>query len=93
MAELIHEDSHDWDLGPRWTVERQPHATTDPSLVRFVKRSQSRCLLDQIARWNGRGWDPSRWVPAYPGVPRTLLTIVERHMKQQTIPISPSPNP
>lgn len=82
MAEVIHEDRHEWGHGPRWMVERQPHATTDPNLVRFVKRSQTRCLLDQIALWNGRGWDPSRWVPAHPGVPQTLLTIVENRMRE-----------
>lgn len=81
MAELIHRDTHDAKLGPRWMVERQPGEATDPMLVRFVKHNTQRKLLDQTARWNGVGWEQQRWVPAHPQVPRTLLGIVERHMR------------
>lgn len=81
MAELIHCDTHPFDLGPRWEVIQDPTIAARPDLVRFVKHSAKRKLLDQIARWNGTGWDPSRWVPAHPQVPRTLLGIVERHMR------------
>ena len=79
---LIHADTHPYDLGPRWTVVSQPDGVTDPMVVRFIKQGQRRKLLDQTARWNGRGWDPARWVPAHPGVPRTLLGIVEAHMRE-----------
>ena len=50
-------------------------------VVRFLKHNSSRKLLDQTARWTGDGWDPNRWVPAHPQVPRTLLGIVERYMR------------
>jgi hypothetical protein len=81
--ELIHKNTHDWSLGPRWTVKRHPAGTTDANLVWFVKQGQKRKLLDQVARWDGNGWDPKRWVPKYPKVPQTLLAIVEAHMRRR----------
>ena len=84
MPELIHRDTHDIvQFGPWWTVERQPGFTTDPMVVRFLKHNGSRKLLDQTARWTGDGWDPKRWAPAHPQVPKTLLDIVERHMRRR----------
>ncbi len=81
--ELIHEDTHDWSFGPRWRVERQPEATTNPYLVRFIKQGQQRKLLDQTAEWVlQREWYGRRWVPRYPQVPHTLLAIVEAHMRE-----------
>ena len=77
----IHRDDHPFALGPCWEVTQDPTMAGRPDLVRFVKRSAQRKLLDQIARWDGTGWDPARWVPAHPRVPRTLLGIVERHMR------------
>ncbi len=81
MTQLIHQDTHDWKQGPRWRVERQPAGTTDPELVRFRKAGRT-TLLDQIARWDGNGWDPKRWAPRHPQVPHTLLAIVEHHMRE-----------
>ena len=80
---LIHKDTHDWALGPRWTVTQDPTMAGRPDLVSFRKMAKTRKRLDQVACWDGRGWDPDRWVPTYPQVPRTLLAIVERHMKQE----------
>ena len=80
MTQLIHQDDHDLKLGPKWTVYRPYPAL--PSLVRFIKRSQHRTLLDQTARWDGNGWDASRWVPRHPQVPHSLLTLVEAHMRE-----------
>jgi hypothetical protein len=80
MTQLIHQDDHDLKLGPRWYVDR-PYPSL-PSLVRFIKRSQHRTLLDQTARWDGNGWDASRWVPRHPQVPHSLLTLVEAHMRE-----------
>jgi hypothetical protein len=78
---LIHADTHDYSAGPRWQVEQDPTMAGRPDLVRFTKQSQARKLLDQIARWDGAGWDPARWVPKHPQVPQTLLAIVEAHMR------------
>ena len=83
---LIHKDTHDWSLGPRWTVTQDPTMNGSRDLVGFLKQGQRRKLLDQVARWDGRGWDPSRWVPTFPQVPRTLLAIVERHMTKTGVP-------
>lgn len=77
---LIHQDSHDGSTSPRWRVEQDPTMSARPDLVRFTKHSK-RKLLDQIARWDGNGWDPARWVPKHPQVPHTLLAIVEAHMR------------
>lgn len=81
MAKVIHRDTHSYDLGPRWEVTQDPTMAARPDLVRFVKRNAQRKLLDQIARWGKDSWDPTRWVPAHPQVPKTLLGIVERHMR------------
>lgn len=76
----IHRDDHPFSLGPRWEVTQE--IAGRPELVRFVKWSAQRKLLDQVARWGETGWDSSRWVPVHPQVPRTLLGIVERHMRR-----------
>jgi len=81
MPELIHQDDHDWSLGPRWRVEQDPTMAARPDLVRFTKHSEARKLLDQIARWDGAGWDPARWMPKHPQVPHLLMAIVENHMR------------
>jgi hypothetical protein len=80
MTQLIHQDNHDLKLGPKWTVDRPYPAI--PGLVRFMKMSLHRKLLDQTARWDGNGWDASRWVPRHPQVPHSLLTLVEAHMRE-----------
>ena len=83
MAQLIYRS------GP-WLIERDPTMAARPDLVRFVKRGPSgRKMLDQIAQWTGDGWDPSRWVPRPPMVPRGtigegILDVVERHMRVVT---------
>ena len=74
MAEVIFHDA-------RFRIERQPGSVTDPMVVRFVKHSAVRKLLDQTARWGGNGWDPQRWVPRVPIVPQTILDLVEAHMR------------
>lgn len=81
MKQLIHLDDHDFNLGPRWRVEVDPTMAARLDLVRFIKYSAARKLLDQIARWDGGGWDPERWAPKHPQVPKTLLAIVEAHMR------------
>jgi hypothetical protein len=51
--------------------------------VRFIKQGQTRKLLDQTAEWVlRREWNGRRWVPRHPQVPRTLLAIVEAHMRE-----------
>ena len=75
---VIHQDQHDYKLGPRWRVEQMAGR---PDLVRFVKRNQMSKRLDQVARWTPEGWDQTRWVPKHPQVPNTLLAIVEKHMR------------
>lgn len=74
MAEVIY-------MADRWRIERQPGSITDPIVVQFVKRSAVRKLLDQNAQWAGDGWDPQRWVPRVPIVPKTILDLVEQHMR------------
>jgi hypothetical protein len=78
---VIHQDQHDYTLGPRWRVEQDWAMAGRPDLVRFVKRNQMSKRLDQIARWTPEGWDQTRWVPKHPQVPNTLLAIVENHMR------------
>ena len=84
MAHLIHEDRHARVGLSRWTITRQPGGTTDPMLVHFRKQNHMRTLLNQVARWDAAadGWDPSRWVPRFPIVPRDLLDLVEQHMRE-----------
>ena len=73
MADVIYK-------ADRWRIER-PLPATLPDLVRFVKHSTVRKLLDQTARWTGDGWDPQRWVPRVPIVPQTILDLVEQRMR------------
>ena len=86
--ELIHQDSHDFSVGPRWRVERQPADTTNPMFVRFIKQGRMRKLLDQTAEWvpgnanSSARWVTGRWQPASPQVPRTLIDLTEAHMRQ-----------
>lgn len=79
---LVHQDEHGYDLGPRWIVERRPMGSTGNWVVRFVKWGRVGKLLDQTACWTGANWAPGRWYPKHPGVPHTLIAIVERHMRQ-----------
>ena len=81
----LHSDTHDWLLGPRWTVTQGPYYTSD-DLIRFQKMSGSRKLLDQIARWTGDGWDPARWVPKPPTVPAQLRLLIEGQLKGELQP-------
>ena len=67
---------------PAWHVERQPGMVTDPWVVHFRKQGKVRTLLDQSARWTPTGWDPKRWVPRSPTVPKWLIERVEAHMLQ-----------
>ena len=75
----IHADTHDWLLGPRWSVIQGPYNTGD-DVIRFLKMSGTRKLLDKIAVWTGDGWDESRWRPTSPAVPVALLRSVERYL-------------
>lgn len=79
MAELIYRSSAQ-DV-PRWSVVRQPGQVTDPMVVEFLKFGRTK-LLNQTARWDGNGWDPKRWVPKTPQVPKALLLKVEAHMRR-----------
>lgn len=54
-------------------------------VVRFTKTGNGHKLLDRTARWTPDGWDPSRWVPRHPKVPRVLLDQVEAHMSKQLL--------
>ena len=74
MADVIY-------MADRWRIEQDPTMATRPDLVRFVKHSTVRKLLDQTARWTGDGWDPQRWVPRVPIVPQTILDLVEQRMR------------
>lgn len=81
--ELIHQDSHDFSVGPKWRIERQPTGFSNPMLVRFVKRGRTRKLLDQTAEWvpgTQPLWVKGRWQPSSAEVPRSLIALVEAHM-------------
>ena len=84
MSVVIHRDTHDRVYGPRWVVERMPGNVTDPYVVRFVKFGTVSKLLDRTAKWSGDGWEQNgrRWWPREPQVPKTLLAIVDRHMRE-----------
>ncbi len=79
----LHRDTHPYSVGPRWTVYQDPTGHGQPDLIQFLKMGQKRKLLDQIARWDGQGWDPSRWLPLFPQVPATLLAIVEKQLRRE----------
>jgi hypothetical protein len=78
---ILHQDHHSYSFGPRWTVYQDPTDHGQQDLIRFLKMGQKRKLLDQIARWDGQCWDPSRWLPLFPQVPATLLAIVEKQLR------------
>lgn len=67
--------------GSSWTVERQPAGIKDPMVVRFACWTPKRCRLDQTARWTPTDWDPDRWVPRPPVVPKAIIEKVEAHMR------------
>jgi hypothetical protein len=69
-------------LTPRWRVEQYG---PDPGQVRFVKWGQTTKLLDQVARWAGGRWDPSRWVPQSPQVPKQILMEVTAEMVRREV--------
>lgn len=84
MTTLIHLDDHDFGYGPRWRVEQGVPGRSDPWLVRFVRFNATKIKADNVARWDqstGR-WQRSHWIPQSPGVPRTLLRIVEEHLRK-----------
>jgi hypothetical protein len=66
----------------RWLIVQDPTTAMRPDLVRFVKRSSVRKLLDQVACWTPTGWDSKRWVPRVPIVPQEVLQMVEKRMKE-----------
>lgn len=68
--------------GGSWWVQRQPELITDPMAVHFVRRARTRCCLDQVAQWTPSGWNPKRWVPRPPVVPKAILDQVEAHMRR-----------
>ena len=65
----------------RWLIIQDPTDYGHLELVRFVKHSAVRKLLDQTARWTPTGWDQTRWAPRVPIVPKTILDLVEAHMR------------
>lgn len=65
-----------------WRITRQLHWCTDPMVVNFRRRTWSRTLLNQTARWTPLGWDQGRWVPKSPKVPQDVLDLVVQHMLQ-----------
>lgn len=78
---ILHRDTHPHSAGPRWTVYQDPMMSVRQDLIQFLKMGEKRKLLDQIARWDGQGWDPSYWQPLFPQVPATLLAIVEKKLR------------
>lgn len=78
----LHSDTHDWLLGPRWTVTQWG---SDWPRIQFLQHSGTRTLLNEEACWTGDGWDPDYWVPATPEVPATLLAKVERQLKGEVV--------
>lgn len=68
---------------PRWRVEQ--YSDADPTLIRFVKwgRSGAKCL-DQVGRWTGSSWDPSRWVPDAK-VPRDVMRVVTGELVRREV--------
>jgi len=65
-----------------WIITRQPIGTTNPFLVRFVRATSQRKLLDQVGEWHwiaGR-WCHHRWTPKPPTVPEKVLQQVEVRM-------------
>lgn len=67
---------------PRWVISL--YNDRDPSLIRFVKYGRSSKLLDQVARWTGSGWDPSRYVPNAK-VPREIMRLVVGALRRQEV--------
>ena len=65
-----------WRIDYLWAASKR-------DIIRFLKMSRSRCLLDQNARWTPDGWDQSRWVPKPPIVPQGILRQVEGKLRQQ----------
>lgn len=58
-----------------WEVKRYSDAL--PNLIQFIKHSDTRKLLDQVADWDGVGWSGRRWVPRRPVVPEEVRLMVE----------------
>ena len=81
MPQILY-SNHGEQVGPWWTITRQPFQTTNPFLVHFSKRNRTTRALDQIAKWDpvARTWCSSRWVPRQPIVPDYILIIVQEKM-------------
>jgi hypothetical protein len=65
-----------------WTITQDPTMAGRPDLVRFHRSNGRRKLLDQIASWDGTGWDATRWTPKPPTVTAALLRHVEAMLRQ-----------
>lgn len=90
MATVIFQSEPHPSGGAEWIVELDPTNTGNPRLVRFLRRTSQRKLLDQIAEWLPRDpaavtragvWNHRRWVPKSPIVPQWLIQKVEDHMR------------
>ena len=66
-----------------WAITQDPDMADCDHLVRFYRHNGRRCLLDQIAEWDGEGWSSRYWVPRPPKVPQWLINWVSAHMQAQ----------
>lgn len=91
MTNIIYRSEPHPSGGPEWIVEQDPLISGNPRLVRFLRRTSKRKLLDQIAEWLPRDpaavtragvWNHRRWVPKSPTVPQFLIQKVEDHMRR-----------
>lgn len=66
-----------------WAITQDPTHNGRDDLIRFRRHNGRRCLLDQIAEWDGEGWSSRRLVPKPPKVPAGILARIEAHMRRQ----------
>lgn len=69
---------------PSWDVYCWHSPIGRQLLVRFIKRGRQRKALDQVAVWHGE-WDAYRWVPHHPTVPREVIELVKRRLREVVI--------
>tara|TARA_R110000772_G_scaffold260247_1_gene378139 strand:- start:1569 stop:1829 length:261 start_codon:yes stop_codon:yes gene_type:complete len=69
--------------GNRWEVIRYSDAL--PNLIRFLKYTTNRKLLDQVADWDGADWSGKRWMPRRPVVPDEVRLRVEELLQRSEV--------
>jgi hypothetical protein len=83
MAQIIFRSEPHPSGGCEWIIEQDPLMKGNLRMVRFLRRTSQRKVLDQIAEWLPPGtWNHKRWAPRSPTVPQWLLLKVENHMRR-----------